>query len=382
MGTKTKFFANTMTGAPAMTNAAGSLIAILDAVLVNGWGSANVQALNVAGGIATATFAAAHPYQVDSVALFAGSTPVELNGEKRVLSVTANAITFAAPGVADGAATGAITAKVAPAGWTKLYAGVNLAVYKPSAPEASGCVLRVDDTSTTAARVRGYEAMSDINTGTGPFPSVAQIAAPGLWWSKSSSATERPWRIFADDRGFYWCPRPATNEGQANYFGDLVSLKSNDPYACVLRGNTADRSTSSSVNDDLMYSDNSLNTTGGYVARAANALGGAAGCFNTLAAAPYYNQVIGNTTQLPYPNPTDNGLAVAPIAAYHSNGQRGWYPGIYGTYQGVSQAFNSDDVIDGTGAMTGRKLRAWRTGGSSSGSLQGMLFFDPVADWR
>ena len=202
---KTKLLTSDMPGAPVLSGTAGSLIAVLDAVLVNGFGLVSVTGLTVTGGIATATVSAGHSMQVDSVGLIAGAAPAGLNGEKRILSIAGNSFTFDATGIADQTATGPITAKVAPAGWTKAFSGANLAAYKITPPEGTGFYLRVDDTGTTVARVRGYETMSDVNTGTGPFPTTADFAGSGLWWSKSNTASAgtRPWRIAADDRGFY-----------------------------------------------------------------------------------------------------------------------------------------------------------------------------------
>lgn len=384
MGTKTKFFSSAMTGAPALSGTAGALIAILDAVLVNGFGTANASSLVVAGNVATLTFAAAHPYSVDSVALIAGATPAGLNGEKRVTSITANTITFPAPGIADGAATGAITAKVAPAGWQKLYTGANLAVYKSLAPEATGCVLRVDDSGTTAARVRGYETMTDVNTGSGPFPTTTTIAVPGYYWSKSNaaSAAVKAWRIVADDRGFYWLPKPGdTFESQAQYFGDLVSLKSNDPYACVLRAQITDKSNATNSSEDLVYSDNAMGQGGLWIARGPAALGGAVQGFSVIPGYTY-NNYVGCTGLFQFPGLADNGIDLSPILCVQATGYRGYFPGIYGAWQSVAQALQTDDVITGGAAMAGKKLRALRTGTAAAGASQGMLFFDAVSDWR
>lgn len=58
-------------------------------------------------------------------------------------------------------------------GWTKAFSGTNMAAYKQSAG-SNQLYLRVDDTNATDARVVGYETMSDVNTGTGPFPTATQ----------------------------------------------------------------------------------------------------------------------------------------------------------------------------------------------------------------
>lgn len=389
MGTKTKFYSSLMSSAPSLSNAAGSLINVLDAVLVNGFGTANVQSLVVAAGVATVTWAAPHTYVTDSVALFAGATPGGLNGEKRVTVTGANTVTFPAAGIPDGAATGAITSKVAALGWTKLYTGANLAVYKPTAPEATGCVLRVDDTGTTVARVRGYEAMSDVNTGTGLFPTLGQQAAPGLWWAKANTATARQWRIIGDDRGFYFAPKCSdTSEFTGvHYFGDLISLRGSDPYACVLEAHSGDRSSTSSTNEDLSCNDNSLTQPGCYVARLYSGLGGAVQGFTAFPSIVSTATLFSGSTSWPlYPSPVDNGLHVSQLMCLHSaalnTGPRGFFPGCYGSMQQASASMSTDDNVDGVAAMAGKRLKAVRIGATAPGAGSAVLFFDVLNDWR
>lgn len=196
---------NTMPNALQLTGVAGALNNILKTYLVTGAGSGSVSTLTVAAGVATANYASGHPFKVGGPALFAGATPAALNGLKKVLTATTNSITFAAAGVPDGAATGSITSKLAGAGWSELYAGTaNVLALKPGVPEATGCVLRIDDTNAQNARVRAFESLADINNGVGPFPMDAQVSG-GLHWPKSGTAgaTSRPWLLIADERGFY-----------------------------------------------------------------------------------------------------------------------------------------------------------------------------------
>jgi len=388
MGTKTKIFTSAMTGAPALSGTAGALISVLDAVLVNGFGLGTLTSLVVSGGIATATYGSGHPFTPGSVALFAGATPAGLNGEKRVLSTAANTVTFDATGISDQTATGTITSKVAPAGWSKLYSGTNLAAYKIISPQGTGCVLRVDDTGTTVARVRGYEAMSDISTGTGPFPTTAQQAAPGLWWSKSNaaSAAARPWRIVADDRGVYFFVKnaDAAGEHQGNYFGDILSIKSNDPYACALRANSADRSASvSAMSDSLEYADSSQSAPGLYLARAANTLGGALAHYQdpVMSVGLPLTHVTGSVG-FTYPSPVDNGLMLTPVTLYSAQGYRGYYPGVRYSPQLTNTAFSTGDEVAGSGDMAGKRVTVTKLGAPAAGAGQGVVFVDYLSDWR
>jgi len=387
MVNKTRYFNSTQVSSPVLSGTAGAMLAVLDAVLVNGFGSQSVSTLVVASNIATVTHGSAHAQIVDGIANITGATPAGLNGDKRVLSVTTNGFTFAAPGISDQTATGTITAKVASLGWTKPYSGTNLAAYKPSAVEATGCLLRVDDTGTTTARVRGYETMTDVNTGIGPFPTVAQQAAPGRWWSKSdvASAAARSWFVIGDDRCFYLFMAPNSNTTygtQGVFFGDFISVKSNDPYACFLFANTADRSTAASnLSDSIEYSNGSVNTDAGFVARNANTLGGAQSLApeNAFGTGTNYTSGLGAFT---YPSPVDNGLTLCrPRLIGSTSGLRGYLPGMKVTPQNMSAGpFNSGDVVMGAGDLAGVKLRAIKTGTTTTSA--GVCFFDMLNDWR
>lgn len=239
--TSVKWFRSTMPGAPALRGQAGSLISLLDACLVDGWGSQTASSVIIADGVATATFPSDHAAAVESVVLVAGATPSGLNGEQKVTSAVSNVITWATA-EADGTATGTITVKMAPAGWVKVYTGTNLAAYKSASAQAHGQLLRVNDTGTTFARVLGYETMSGVSTGTGPFPTNTQ-ASGGMYWGKSDTAgsTDIPWSIAADDRAFYLnaaatYPTSSTYvTGGGYFFGDLLPHRqAGDSFATML----------------------------------------------------------------------------------------------------------------------------------------------------
>lgn len=389
MGTKTKSYNSAQYAAPALSGTAGALITILDAVLVNGFGQLTATSLSVTSSVATVVFPNPHSFDVGSVALISGSTPAELNGEKRVLSKTLYNITFDATGTADTTATGTITGKVAGAGWSKIYSTTNIAAYKIISVLGTGCILRVDDTGTTTARVRGYESMTDINTGTGLFPTVAQYAAPGLWWSKSNvaSAAVRPWRIVADDRGVYFFPKNAdtASEYQGNYFGDIISLRTNDPYSCVLRANVTDKSASvAAISDSLEYMDQNNSLASTYIARNANSLGSAIALShnNSFSVGSISNGATGSGG-LPYPSYVDNGLTLSQLCLYgQSTNVRGYFPGIRVSNQLTNTPFATGDTISGSGDMVGKTVTVIKLGSPTATTNQGVVFMDQVSDWR
>ena len=380
-------FDSTMTGAPVLSGTAGALRAVLKACMVDGFGAGAVATLTVAAGIATASFAGAHPYRVGTIAQFGGATPAGLNGQKRILSTTASAITFDAAGIADGAATGTITHKVAAAGWQELFAGsvTNVLCLKPTVVEATGCVLRVDDTGTTNARVRAYEAMTDASTGVGPTPLESQLAG-GLFWPKSSVASTlaRTWYLVADERGFYLAVAPAGSDRYTLlYGGDIASLKSGDAYGYLVTGNEADQANASTVpNGCVGYSHRSART-GAYLVRAHTAIGQSTavqrlGAHHNGSTADVYAGTAGYSVGT-YPNGPNNGLMTGALEL-HALGIRGTLPGLLHPVQDCGNAFATGAIVDGTGDLAGRRLMAIRTGPPAGGTV-GTVFIDITGPW-
>lgn len=246
--TTVKYFTSDMPGAPVLTGQAGSLIALLDACLVNGWGVQTASSVVVAGGVATATFPSNHAGFPDAVVLVAGATPAGLNGEQKVTARGANTVQWATA-LADGVATGAITVKMAPAGFAKPFAGTNLAAYKSASPQAHGQFLRVNDTTTRYARVVGYETMTAISTGTSLFPTAAQVSG-GYYWNKADSTdgTPVPWVIVSDGRCVNYLHAPGFPLYGDVYtsmvpfvFGDMVPRReAGDPFATLIQGALSD----------------------------------------------------------------------------------------------------------------------------------------------
>lgn len=223
-----KYINNAMRGAPVLNGQAGTLIGVLDAFLLTGFGTVSALSVNVAGGIATAAVQAGNSFDKGCIVWVDGATPAALNGEQRVLTASSTAITFftTAP---DGPATGTITIKVAPVGgWEKKYSGTNKAVYRSTDPQSSGFCLRVDDVGSYRARVRGFEAMSDVDSGTGPFPTDAQIDGGGYWFkSMASSVAAVRYDLIADSRTIFLAvgarshDDPSATASPLRGFGDI-----------------------------------------------------------------------------------------------------------------------------------------------------------------
>lgn len=383
--TTVKYFHSGMTSAPTLSGTAGSLIAVLDACLVNGFALKSVDSLVVAGGIATVTISSGHSFEANTVALISGATVSggSVNGEKKVISVSSTTFTFDATGISDQTATGTISAKLAAAGWAKQYSGTNKAAYKPTDVTATGCLLRVDDTGTTSARVIGYEAMTDVDTGTGLFPTTTQISG-GDYWSKSSTAnsTARNWILIADSKFFYFArANSATvpNDYELSVFGDFNSTKSGDAFGCVLSGNASDLSANAPSGAANYWNAANSVALGLYCPRAYTGLGSSINLAKTF---PMFMMTSTSSNSgnagMAYPNQTDGGLYVVPhyLSENTASTLRGMSPGFYCTPHTVANGvFVSKDSVVGVTGLAGKTLKAIT-------SASALCFVDVTGPWR
>ena len=380
-----KFFHSDMGGAPALSGSAGALISVLDACLKDGFGVKSVTSLVVSGGVATATVGSGHPGTVNGTVLVAGASNAALNGDQVVTATTSTTVSWATS-LADGTYTGSATLKASPLGWNKPFTATNIAAYKPSSVLASGCVLRLDDTGTTTARVVAYESMSDINTGLGQFPLESQFSG-GMYWPKSNSADSnaRKWAVVGDGQFFalYVSPNNSYQTHGAMFgFGDIVSNRSGDAFGCALFGGTSNVSFNGAFEgSDLGYSHSPGNTpTNGYIARAATGLGSSQ-LAGKMSAYLSGQSGISNSGVFTFPDPSNNGLFVSPVDVRVGTSIRGRLPGVLHAPQFINDALNTLSFVDGTGSYAGKKLLVLRTGTPGSTSA-GPLFIDITGPWR
>lgn len=357
-----------MLGAPVLRGQAGSLIALMDACLVNGWGIQTASSVVVSGGVCTMTFPLDHAAPVEAVVLVAGSSIADLNGEQKVTAVAANVIKFATA-VANGTATGTITAKMAPAGWEKRFSGTNLAVYRSLDLTGNRFNLRVNDTNAIDTRILGYETMTTVSAGTGIFPTSTQQSG-GLYLTKAyaAGADVIPWVLIANTKRLYlgnaWAASPGyggpTYTAMAIHgFGDFPSLKSTvDSFNCMIAGETgtnqmyANFGLALHANPGLYMARGNAGT--GSSVTAEQIPGYASGSGEGSGNATTFGVFPGNTGKLMLASP---GLAVTPVS---SNGIRSVLTEVLHCPQAILQASKIPpfDTISGQGLTLGRRLLA------------------------
>ncbi len=359
-------------GLGGVANTAGSLIAFLDKVLVNGYNSQVVTSVTSAGLVATVTLTA-HGFRERQFITISGATPAGYNLTAQIIagSVTANTFQYAIAGALSSPATGTISAVVAPLGWTKAFTGTNLAAYK----QATGnqLYLRVDDTGTTSARTVGYEAMTDVNTGTNPFPTAVQVAG-GLTWSKSSGVARRC-ILWGNGKIFWFFTDYAgdSTTGIISAFGDITSYKSADAWATMHMSGTAagtDEGYIQNVAATAVYSA----IVGHFMARSYTQIAGAVTLNKigdtrfSVAGASGQNSIGSASGAFTYPAPVDGNLWTTQLIVNEITAQtpRGLMPGAYAPLH--NRALTNYVIFTGAGALAGKEFMAIN-GGAGTGQI-------------
>lgn len=391
MGTETKVFFSNQPGAPVLNGNAGSLVDLLDAVLVNGFGAKNITGGTISNGVATLNLVAPNTAVVDSVIAVSGATPAGLNGQWRVTSISGTSVSFPVA-LPNGSISAAGQFNIAPLGWSIAFTGTSKRAYKSNDITSTGVFLRVDDTPTLEARVVAYETMTDVDSGQGIFPTAAQTPG-GLFWGKSSVAdTARDWYAIGDSKGFYIGVAGANALQQFStwFFGDIVNYRSGDAYSAVLQGNQTSYVATNNINGSAGYSFRTLLAANHFSPRTYLGLGSSVpgtrqGAMNQNSEG-YSGSNAENYSFGVFPNPTDNGLMLCKVLSYDPISRyRGEFPGVLHAIHFLNNAYPSFSRVDGTGEYLGKKLLAIREGVSAGGVAAGnfgTMFFDLYGTWR
>jgi hypothetical protein len=410
--TSVKLFDYSMVSAPVLNGVAGSMKALLDACLVDGFGAFTVASLTVSAGVATLVASGGHgltnpgaaavpPFDVGVVVAVGGVSAPQagLNREWRATVVDADTLTWACdgnvPAIPDGVAAGTITCKRAPAGYRLAYGATNKSVYVSTNPSNTGMLLRLDDTGTKptdgarVATARGYEYMSDVDVGEGPMP-LAATDALGISILKADSLTAnaRRWHLVADsDTVYLFTNLYGTANGMHVYYapffwGDLAEpFRPGDAYHWTISGRLA---AGAGTTDDTQWCNMYASTLLGYMARGASQTGGPAAARNFVfpfaSSLPYIGG--GN---MAYPYPVDNGLWVVPVFRGESSTgyPRGTLPGIWSHLHPAASLPHLTVVRDLVG-LSDRALLALTCVGSGSGwhIPTACPLMDVVGPWR
>ncbi len=326
MANKVQLYRSDDAGAPQLTNAMGSLIALFDACLVNGYNAktgAAITTVTSIGDVATITFAAPHYFR-ELQRLEVVLPDAQYSGVFDIVSVALNSLTVKlseTPTSATCTPDLVSSVKVAAAKWVKEYSETNKAAYRPALNTSNRCFLSVDDSLPITggiANVRGYETMSGATVGNNPIQTVLKQPVASHNIPKSSDTTAKSWILSADGDMFYFFVNPTT---QANYgyfgfaFGYAkTKMTLDDTFGClILASNGAAASSwSNGFRTSMLVNVPTTPAVAGYFARSFSQIGGSTpfclfGSGNT--------GTFGNGVE-PFPSPIDNSLNVSPVYVY------------------------------------------------------------------
>ena len=392
-----KWFSSDMEGAPllssgvagsAHTTNPGSLIALLKAVLVTGFGIKSVSSLvySSAAQTITATVAAGHKYLVDQIVGISGANESGFNGEFRVLSVTSTTVVMGLDNGTPSAAsaTGTLSMKIPSLGWAVEFEdAVNYKIiFKRTDPDATPLRLYIDNSAWTGwnnsagylAKVVMIENPTSINT----FTTVHETRWP---CSHNYGLTE--WQLVGDAKMIYLMPAygnaPVANMRRLFAFGDINSIRPGDNYHCLMVGyysltNGAAWTSYAVGNNALTFSNSAYNR----LARSYHQTPGAVAAY-WLGLKSYFGEGVR------FPNPADNGFYIAqqPIPVFDDASYRGTLPGVVcplATASGYDCA-----VLKNLPSMPDKSIRlllVQREHLTDSADLRRLIGFDIKGPWR
>lgn len=287
------------------------------------------------------------------------------------------------------------------AGWTEVFTGSNVSVFRNSPISGTGAYLRVDDSSTVSgsnaryALLRAYEAMTDVDTGTGPSPTVAQHAN-GVLVPKSGTldATARAWVALASELFVYlfvdvgntatgWIGVPSF----PFFAGDIVSRSPSDNFNFLLLADSITTMSGSGGTSSGLFTPSryeSAPSTNCFVLRPYTQVAGSKTCQVAALSDGYIGGAIGSGGT--YPDPVSGGLPLERIAIFEGTRQvRGWLPNVYGSTTGLgfpdmTTVSNLEGLPSGTSLLAKRYSLA-RGGASFPATTSGQLYFDLASDW-
>lgn len=229
--------------------------------------------------------------------------------------------------------------------------------------------------------------------------------------STTADSTARAWTIVADDTVFYLFTETGDNVTPVTaypfMFGDFFSFKASDAYRCMIIGRNAEN-TASASNDGF----SALMTTspvfltqtmiGHYMPRTFTGIGGALlfgkhidhaklgafgpnGSLSGASVLGFSNGVClgyspSSLSSFPYPNGPDGGLYVSPIWLHHSSVVRGYLKGLWAPLH--DRPLNHNDTYSGSGNMSGKSFLAQSVVAYNTGvTVNGQVHLETSSTW-
>lgn len=255
------------------------------------------------------------------------------------------------------------------AGWTMPFVAGTVSVFRQGAGNMR--YLRVDDTAALSARLVAYEEMTAVSTGTGGFPTNAQMVG-GYYAHKSITANTiaRPWVVVADELNiFLFLVRDLTSipAGSSSYttmlfFGELESPLPGDTFNTLLIAQTDTNPSSTSggeASQPVGYYHAPATMSANHVMP--RSYGGiSSSIYVGKRSNDPWRQSGSGAAGVAFPSPWGGGLQISRIGVYETSGApRGILPIFWNVGHAFANFSNFDSVL-GTGALAGKKFLIFR----------------------
>lgn len=265
------------------------------------------------------------------------------------------------------------------AGWAEAFTGTNKAAYRAASGNRLYFRLQDDAAGTGGAKeaqIRGFETMSDVDTGTGPFPADAQssLTSNSLIARKSTTAdaTARVWIVVADALTCYVFIY--TGDVASTYysfgFGEFYSLLPSDAYRSMVIARAVENNTGqANENLDRIATNVTGTTAGHYFPRGYTTTGGSV-LFGKHGDAVKSGSSTALLGTIPYTNPEDGGLYLSPLWIHDpttapANNLRGRMRGLWHFLHALTGTVANLDTVTGVGDLSGKTFLFLKQGGLS-----------------
>lgn len=249
------------------------------------------------------------------------------------------------------------------AGWSIAFTDISKRVYRQGG--GPNFYLRLLETQgaggSNRCRLRGYRTMSDIDTGTGDFPSWVAISDPNSFtYAYTDTAGPVPWIVFADDQTFYMFSEGSPASWYPFGYGSFQSYRPSDPNAVFVAGS---QRFSFPGNMFGIIANSGGNIEGWYLAGDHLGVAGSIACgvhgnYAVGVYGPQDSTSSGYKGKLPWPNPADGRIRMSPVYIHESaNGValRGRLRGVWQLLHVAGSLINFDQFL-GTGALAGKSF--------------------------
>lgn len=331
------YFHDGLADAPQLSGQVGVAKDALYAFLVTGFHTKTITSLTRNGTVATAV-CASHNFEANRIIEISGVNEAGWNGRYRITSTQTGSFTFAVSNSLTTPATGTILAKYAPAQWTRLDDGSNVAAFRQGV--TGGHYLRCDDSNAKYLKFLGYRDMTDRNNGSDQYPN-----GTGYYEAKSNAADSGTRKYFfaADQEqlilGIEYYPSSYSGQYALFSWGSGIPFMVGDAFCRFMIGQSNDASSSQPGSYDVFHYINYINANDDGVAGQVLAKS-----FDQQTGPVYFRKygfggqnLMGYTSPLAYPGLADLGGRIARIVMVEPGlaQDRGILPGLFQTPQNL-----------------------------------------------